>query len=59
MVGPKIYVFKPGYYNYHVERWKGSRFRGEHALRRYPGGTERCIACKIVQKRGRRQLRCF
>src|SRR3569623_526826 len=23
------------------------RFRGEHALRRYPNGEERCIACKI------------
>ena len=22
------------------------RFRGEHALRRYPSGEERCIACK-------------
>ena len=24
------------------------RFRGEHALRRYPTGEERCIACKPV-----------
>jgi NADH-quinone oxidoreductase subunit I len=23
------------------------RFRGEHALRRYPNGEERCIACKL------------
>jgi NADH-quinone oxidoreductase chain I len=23
------------------------RFRGEHALRRYPSGEERCIACKL------------
>ena len=23
------------------------RFRGEHALRRYPTGEERCIACKL------------
>ena len=22
-------------------------FRGEHALRRYPNGEERCIACKL------------
>ena len=22
-------------------------FRGEHALRRYPTGEERCIACKL------------
>ncbi len=25
------------------------RFRGEHALRRYPDGTERCIACKLCE----------
>ena len=24
-------------------------FRGEHALRRYPTGEERCIACKLCQ----------
>jgi formate hydrogenlyase subunit 6/NADH:ubiquinone oxidoreductase subunit I len=23
------------------------RFRGEHVLRRYPTGEERCIACKV------------
>ena len=23
------------------------RFRGEHVLRRYPNGEERCIACKL------------
>jgi NADH-quinone oxidoreductase subunit I len=25
------------------------RFRGLHALRRYPDGTERCIACKLCE----------
>lgn len=25
------------------------RFRGLHALRRYPNGQERCIACKLCQ----------
>jgi len=25
------------------------RFRGEHALRRYPNGKERCIACKLCE----------
>ena len=25
------------------------RFRGLHALRRYPNGEERCIACKLCQ----------
>lgn len=26
-----------------------TRFRGEHALRRYPTGEERCIACKLCE----------
>ena len=26
-----------------------TRFRGEHALRRYPSGEERCIACKLCE----------
>ena len=25
------------------------RFRGEHVLRRYPNGEERCIACKLCE----------
>ncbi|KAI0989439.1 hypothetical protein GJ496_009547 [Pomphorhynchus laevis] len=25
------------------------RFKGEHALRRYPSGEERCIACKLCE----------
>src|SRR2546423_2114893 len=25
------------------------RFRGQHALRRYPNGEERCIACKLCE----------
>ena len=34
--------------NYPFEKGKISpRFRGEHALRRYPNGEERCIACKL------------
>jgi len=27
----------------------GVHFRGEHALRRYPTGEERCIACKLCE----------
>ncbi|MDD3370913.1 MAG: NADH-quinone oxidoreductase subunit NuoI, partial [Alphaproteobacteria bacterium] len=27
----------------------GPRFRGEHALRRYPSGEERCIACRLCE----------
>lgn len=26
-----------------------ARFKGEHALRRYPNGEERCIACKLCE----------
>jgi NADH-quinone oxidoreductase subunit I len=36
--------------NYPFERGTLSpRFRGEHALRRYPNGEERCIACKLCE----------
>ena len=28
---------------------KSPRFRGLHALRRYPNGQERCIACKLCE----------
>lgn len=28
---------------------QSSKFRGEHALRRYPNGEERCIACKLCE----------
>ena len=36
--------------NYPFEKGQISpRFRGEHALRRYPNGEERCIACKLCE----------
>ncbi len=36
--------------NYPHEKYPlSSRFRGEHALRRYPNGEERCIACKLCE----------
>ena len=36
--------------NYPFEKGNLSpRFRGEHALRRYPNGEERCIACKLCE----------
>lgn len=36
--------------NYPEERTPQSpRFRGLHALRRYPNGEERCIACKLCE----------
>jgi NADH-quinone oxidoreductase subunit I len=41
---------KPVTLNYPYERGPLSpRFRGEHALRRYPNGEERCIACKLCE----------
>ena len=42
-------LFRPKYtINYPYEKGPLSpRFRGEHALRRYPNGEERCIACKL------------
>lgn len=36
--------------NYPYEKGSiSSRFRGEHALRRYASGEERCIACKLCE----------
>src|SRR5262245_17823537 len=45
------YFFKPKVtLNYPFEKGPLSpRFGGEHALRRYPNGEERCIACKLCE----------
>ncbi len=45
------YIFQPKVtLNYPNEKGPLSpRFRGEHALRRYPNGEERCIACKLCE----------
>ena len=45
------YFFKPKpTLNYPFEKGPISpRFRGEHALRRYPNGEERYIACKLCE----------
>ena len=45
------YFFKPKVtLNYPFEKGPLSpRFRGEHSLRRYPNGEERCIACKLCE----------
>ena len=45
------YMLKPkATINYPFERNPQSpRFKGEHALRRYPSGEERCIACKLCE----------
>ena len=44
MVRPKATVIYP-----HERNPQSPRFRGEHALRRYPNGEERCIACKLCE----------
>ncbi|MCK9539460.1 NADH-quinone oxidoreductase subunit NuoI [Dokdonella sp.] len=45
------YLWKPKYTvrfpMEHIPR--SGRFRGLHALRRYPNGEERCIACKLCE----------
>jgi NADH-quinone oxidoreductase subunit I len=45
------YYFRPKFtINYPEEKTpKSNRFRGLHALRRYPNGEERCIACKLCE----------
>ena len=45
------YFFRPKFtLNYPEEKTpKSNRFRGLHALRRYPNGEERCIACKLCE----------
>ncbi len=45
------YLFKPKFTMiYPMEKIPQSpRFRGLHALRRYPNGEERCIACKLCE----------
>jgi NADH-quinone oxidoreductase subunit I len=44
MLKPKVTL------NYPYEKgFLSHRFRGEHALRRYANGEERCIACKLCE----------
>src|ERR1700744_6131703 len=45
------YFFKPkATLNYpHEKNPQSPRYRGEHALRRYPNGEERCIASKLCE----------
>ena len=51
------YFFKPkATINYPFEKNPLSpRFRGEHALRRYPSGEERCIAASCARRSVRRR----
>ena len=41
---PKVTLFYP-----EEKTPQSPRFRGLHALRRYPNGEERCIACKLCE----------
>eukprot|EP00730_Choanoeca_flexa_P019815 TRINITY_DN9687_c0_g2_i1.p1 TRINITY_DN9687_c0_g2~~TRINITY_DN9687_c0_g2_i1.p1 ORF type:complete len:211 (+),score=36.10 TRINITY_DN9687_c0_g2_i1:157-789(+) len=46
----RYFFRKPATIYYPFEKGPLSpRFRGEHALRRYPSGEERCIACKLCE----------
>lgn len=49
-IGTEV-IFKPKVtINYPFEKNPiSTRFRGEHALRRYPSGEERCISCKLCE----------
>ncbi|KAJ9704799.1 hypothetical protein PVL29_003038 [Vitis rotundifolia] len=50
MLTLKYFFDKQVTINYPFEKGPLSpRFRGEHALRRYPTGEERCIACKLCE----------
>tara|TARA_B100000945_G_scaffold242740_1_gene198943 strand:+ start:728 stop:1213 length:486 start_codon:yes stop_codon:yes gene_type:complete len=50
IIGIKEIFKKKKTINYPFEKGSISpRFRGEHALRRYPNGEERCIACKLCE----------
>ena len=50
LLGLRQFVAPKETINYPHEKGPTSpRFRGEHALRRYPNGEERCIACKLCE----------
>jgi NADH-quinone oxidoreductase subunit I len=44
MFAPKVTIQYP-----EEKTPQSARFRGLHALRRYPNGQERCIACKLCE----------
>jgi len=50
MVTARTFFTRKVTLNYPEEKTPQSpRFRGLHALRRYPNGQERCIACKLCE----------
>ena len=49
-LGMRYFFAKKATLNYPFEKGPLSpRFRGQHALRRYANGEERCIACKLCE----------
>lgn len=53
-------LLEPVTINYPFEKGPLSpRFRGEHALRRYESGEERCIACKLCEAICPAQVKIF
>ena len=50
ILGMRYFFKRKATINYpHEKNPISPRFRGEHALRRYPNGEERCIACKLCE----------
>jgi len=50
LLGMRYFLAAKPTINYpHEKNPISPRFRGEHALRRYPNGEERCIACKLCE----------
>jgi len=49
LTGRHLFARKVTIYYPEEKTPKSPRFRGLHALRRYPNGEERCIACKLCE----------
>jgi len=49
LTGRQFFTHKYTLYYPEEKTPKSPRFRGLHALRRYPNGEERCIACKLCE----------
>jgi len=49
LTGQRLFTHKYTLYYPEEKTPKSPRFRGLHALRRYPNGEERCIACKLCE----------
>ena len=49
LTGKRLFSRKITVQNPEEKTPQSNRFRGLHALRRYPNGEERCIACKLCE----------